>query len=95
MSTRPTMESTLTVKQAYLVMFEFLEREYKLDPSSDLGGLLGSLSLWETTSGTKEPMDGAVFPQWLECAELILNADSYQGADILLNGEPPKTKVVR
>jgi len=41
---KPSMESAVTLRQAYLVMFEFLEREgERLDRPEVLGALLGSL----------------------------------------------------
>jgi hypothetical protein len=42
----PSMESAVTLRQAYLVMFEFLEREWqRLDKPDALGALLGNLAL--------------------------------------------------
>jgi len=93
------METQVSLKQAYLIMFAFLQKEWELAGESktdQLGGILSNLSLWETESGGKEPMDGAVFPQWVECAELVLNVTpDYAGADILLDGKAPTTKVRR
>ena len=94
-----SMESTVSVKQAYLIMFEFLNKEWELSGSSktdQLGGILSNLSLWETEGGGSEPMDSAVFPQWLECASNVLKSkEGYDGADIKLDGKTPTTKVRR
>ena len=99
MESNVTMETMVSLKQAYLIMFDFLKKEWELAGESktdQLGAILGNLSLWETESGKKEPMDGAVFPQWIECAELVLNSTSdYTGADILLDGKTPTIKVRR
>lgn len=46
-------EKKLTIEQAYRAMFYFLEREYELTKSDELGGMLGSLSwqIWEGRHG--------------------------------------------
>lgn len=95
-----SLENTITVRQAYLIMFAFLEREWELlGRPVELGGLLGSLSLWETESGEKEPMDAAVFPEWVACAKMVLESEENtignSSADILIDGKPPTTKVQR
>jgi hypothetical protein len=42
-------------------------------------------------------MEGAVFPDWLRCAEQVMTAQStsegYRGANIFLDGKPPAIKV--
>lgn len=85
------METVVTLRQAYLVMFEFLEREWEcLDRPDALGALLGSLALWGEPNGRGTPMDGAVFPEWLECAHRVLRHDQFGGyanADINLSPE--------
>jgi hypothetical protein len=95
-----SMDSTVSLRQAFLVMQAYLERHWESVGRPDaIGALLGDLSLWETESGHKEPMDGAVFPDWLSCAEAVLtaeaSADGYRGADILIDGKPPTIKVRR
>lgn len=35
-------------------------------------GIPSDLSLWDTKSGSKEPMDGSAFPDWLDCAEAVM-----------------------
>ncbi|WP_155720445.1 hypothetical protein [Burkholderia anthina] len=85
------MQSTVTLRQAYLVMFEFLEREWEcLDRPDVLGALLGNLALWGEPNGQGAPMDAAVFPEWLECAYRVLRCDQlggYANADIKLSPE--------
>lgn len=82
------MESAVTLRQAYLVMFEFLELQWtRLGKPDELGGLLGSLALWDDSNGRGDPMDAAVFPEWLECAHRVLRDEQgrgYAGADIRL-----------
>lgn len=83
------MESTVTLRQAYLIMFEFLQREWlRLDKPDALGALLGNLALWDLPNGKGVPMDAAVFPDWLGCANDVLEQEcrgsGYAGADIRL-----------
>jgi hypothetical protein len=100
MTDRVSMETTLSLRQAFLVMHAYVRQHWESAGRPDaIGALLGELSLWETVSGHKEPMDGAVFPEWLSCAEAVLtaerSAEGYRGADILLDGKPPTIKVQR
>jgi hypothetical protein len=100
MTDRISMDTNLSLRQAFLIMHAYLERHWEsVGRPDDIGNLLGELSLWETESGCKEPMDGAVFPAWLSCAEAVLTdegkAEGYRGADILLDGKPPTVKVQR
>ncbi len=85
------MESVVTLRQAYLVMFEFLEREWtRLDKPDALGALLSNLALWGERNGKGGPMDAAVFPEWLECATRVLGGDQlggYANADVRLSPE--------
>jgi hypothetical protein len=80
-------------------MFAHLDKHWENVGKPDvIGALLGELSLRDTESGGKEPMDGTVFPQWLHCAADALGAetttDGYSGADILLDGKPPTIKIL-
>jgi hypothetical protein len=50
----------LSEQQAYLALFAFLESEYQLGKSAELGAILGSMSL--LTDG--EPADPAIKEQW-------------------------------
>jgi hypothetical protein len=94
------METPVSLRQAFLVMHAYLEQHWEsVGKPEALGVLLGQISLWDTESGGKEPMDGAVFPDWLRCAHLVLHAeagsDGYRSADVLLDGKPPTIKVHR
>ncbi|VVE37697.1 hypothetical protein PHO31112_03979 [Pandoraea horticolens] len=60
------METPVTLRRAYLIMFEFLEREWeRSDRPEELGSLLGSLALWSEPNGKGVPMDAAIFPEWI------------------------------
>jgi hypothetical protein len=94
------MDTSVSLKQAFLIMHAYLEQHWvSVGKSAALGVLLSQISLWDTESGGKEPMDGSVFPDWLRCANLVLSAEAtpqgYTGADILLDGKPPTIKVLR
>jgi hypothetical protein len=94
------METSVSLRQAFLVMFAYIKQHWESVGKPDaIGALLGELSLWDTVSGGKEPMDAAVFTEWLRCAQLVLAAEAtpegFQGADILLNGKLPTVKVNR
>ena len=52
--------TSLTSQQAYLAMFAFLEEEWKLTGSGEIGGLLGGMSLLSDGG----PADPAVKEQW-------------------------------
>ena len=58
----------LSEQQAYLAMFSFLEAEYRLTSSDEIGGLLGGLSLLPDGS----PADPAVKEQWREAVAAAL-----------------------
>lgn len=57
---------TLTLEQAFEAMFYFLEHEYEMTKSADIGGLLGSLS-WEVRED-RRPADPAAWQDWLDAA---------------------------
>ena len=49
-----SMESTVTLRQTYMVMFEFLRREWRRRDKPDaLGALLGNLAYGTTQMGTE------------------------------------------
>jgi hypothetical protein len=56
------MYEKISIHDAYRAMFVFLEREYELTHSDDLGGLLGSLQLLNDG----KPADPAAWMQWLD-----------------------------
>ena len=62
---------TLTEEQAYLAMFSFLEAEYLLTSSDEIGGLLGSMSLLPDGS----TVDPAVKDQWKEAVARTLRGE--------------------
>lgn len=81
-----TLESSITLRQAYLIMFDFLDQHWiETGKPDDLGSLLGEMSLSHTAQG-KLPMDAAVFPRWIDCAKRVLEqeqtAEGYTNADI-------------
>jgi hypothetical protein len=82
-----SLDSKVSLKQAYLIMFDYLEAHYERTGKPDeIGALLGQLALWDGPNG-KEPMDGAVFPDWLESAAKVLNQEAsggYKDANIRL-----------
>lgn len=89
------METPVTLRQAYLIMFDFLEREWeRLERPDDLGALLSSLALWNERNGKGVPMDAAIFPEWIECARRVLHRDrttgGYTNADIILLVRSPR-----
>ncbi|MBN8227515.1 hypothetical protein JYK02_08345 [Corallococcus macrosporus] len=55
------MEDVLTIKEAYAAMYEYLKGQYEMNPSDELGGLLGSMSLLD--DGT--PADAALWADWM------------------------------
>ena len=63
--------SKLTEQQAYLAMYSFLEAEYRLSASDDIGSLLGSMSL--LPDGL--PADPAVNKQWHEALAVALGGN--------------------
>ena len=82
-----TLESKITVKEAYLVMYEFLDRYWNDHNKPDeIGDILSNLSLWECEDGSLAPMDGAVFPEFLNCTLKVISEEKtnegYRDADI-------------
>jgi hypothetical protein len=59
------MEDMISVRQAYLAMYSFLEELYSKYEFDQLGGLLGSMSLLPDGS----PADQAVWGDWLQAVE--------------------------
>jgi hypothetical protein len=74
-------EQKLTIEQAYRAMFYFLESEYELTKSDELGGMLGSLS-WQIWVGDYGPADPGAWEQWLEAVQKALSISE--------NAAPPK-----
>ena len=68
-------EQKLTIEQAYRAMFYFLEREYELTKSDELGGMLGSLFWHVWTHGG--PADPAAWQDWLDAVQQVVSTDDY------------------
>ncbi|CAI2460115.1 hypothetical protein [Serratia liquefaciens] len=54
----------LTVEQAYKAMFYFLEHQYELTKSDEIGGLLGSMD-WTIWADSSKSADPAMWEDWL------------------------------
>lgn len=61
----------ISIKQAYAAMYRFLEIEFELTSSADIGGLLGGLSLLDDGS----PADIAAWDQWLQSVDDVLHGN--------------------
>jgi len=61
----------LTLQEAYAAMYKYLEHEYEMTGSDEIGGMLGSMSLLEDGS-TADP---AVWSDWMQAVEKILSGD--------------------
>ena len=76
---------TLTVRQAYLAMFEFLRRHYERGPTDEIGGLLGSLSLLQDGQAA----DAAMLSDFEGAVATVIAAeakqDGYREADLNLD----------
>ncbi len=57
----------LTKKEAFLAMYSFLEHEYEMTKSDDIGGLLGSMSLLQD-GGTADP---AAMQDWEDAIKKV------------------------
>ena len=82
------MDSKMTLREAYLTMFDYLDKYWgETGKPEEIGVLLGELSLWDTSEG-KQPMDNSVFPKWVGCAKSVLEqeqtSEGYRRADIKL-----------
>ena len=84
-------EEQISLKQAYLIMFHFLETNWQGCWETELGSILGELALWSTHDDQKAPMDAAVLPIFIEAAKKVIDDEStdrgYRNADIKLNRE--------
>ena len=58
----------LSSQQAYMAMFNFLEKYYELTHSDDIGALLGGMQILEDGS----PMDQALVRDWDEAVKLSI-----------------------
>ena len=84
----PELENKISLAEAYLIMFEFLETNWNGCWETELGSVMGELSLWQNPEGQKLPMDAAVLPTFLQAAKKVLATQdpikNYSGADIAL-----------
>ena len=64
-------DDKITVLAAYTAMFKFLDREYELTKSDDIGALLGGMSLLENGSTA----DAGAWEDWLEAVGQALGND--------------------
>lgn len=74
-------EQVISVKQAYLAMYEYLLQLYNRNGSDDLGGLLGGMSLLPDGS-TADP---AAWGDWMQCVRKAREGE----VDALLKLERP------
>lgn len=82
----PQMGHQVSLRTAYLIMFEFLECYWERGgkTSDEIGGLLGNLSLL----ADRESADPAMISDWLDAATTVIQAEKtpegYRGADLEL-----------
>ena len=55
----------LNLQEAYVAMYKFLENEYEMTGSDEIGGMLGGMSLLED-GGTADP---AAWSDWIQAVE--------------------------
>ena len=63
--------SKISIKLAYIAMYKFLEQEYELTESDDIGGLLVGMSLLED-GVTADP---AAWAYWIHALERVISGD--------------------
>lgn len=71
-------EDKLNIRDAYMAMYKFLENEYELTGSDDIGGLLGGMSLL----GDGKTADPSAWENWLNSISKVRQGDSYIGLDL-------------
>jgi hypothetical protein len=72
---------TLTIRQAFDAMVHFLERQYALDKSDEIGTLLSSLSLQIWADDTTA--DPAAWDDWMESVQKVLMPDTPENRRLL------------
>jgi len=65
------MENKLSNKEAFEAMFFYLNNLYERTNSDDLGGFLGDMLLMEDG----EPVDSAVWSDWMAAVKEVRNKD--------------------
>ncbi len=64
-------KTKLTLQEAYAAMYKFLEHEYEMTGSDEIGGMLSSMSFLDD-GGTADP---AVWSDWIQAAEKVISGD--------------------
>ena len=86
-------EQNIKLRDAYLVMFEFLSRNWEGCWSTELGSVMGELGLLTKEEGSKWSADAAVLPTFLEAYRSVVAAQAseqgYIGADLEPRPEDP------
>lgn len=65
------MIDKITVEVAYAAMYKFLENEYEMTKSDDIGGLLGGMSLLRNG----KTADPAIWGEWLNAVKKALDEE--------------------
>ena len=71
------LDRRVTVRQAYLGMFEYLRRYYERGKSDEIGSMLGELSLLQD-EGSADP---AAMADFRSSIEAVIRAESEGGYD--------------
>jgi len=69
------LEESLTVRQAYLAMFEYLRQYYERGQSDEIGAMLGALSLL-SDGGSVDP---ATLDDFLHSVDVVLQEEGKGG----------------
>ena len=64
----------ITIKQAYLAMYYFLDALYERTNSDDLGGFLGGFRLLRDGM----PADSAAWEDWLQVVTKVLSGENIK-----------------
>ncbi|ERN42637.1 hypothetical protein KR51_00006670 [Rubidibacter lacunae KORDI 51-2] len=86
-------EQQIVLRDAYLIMFEFLSRHWDGCWEIELGAVMGELSLLTNEQGARCPLDAVVLQDFLKACDAVCQAQlgphGYSGADFVLE---PKEK---
>lgn len=78
------LDQSITIRQAYLCMFEHLRRHHQRSGGDEFGAILGDLSLLPD-GGSADP---AAMEDFLDAVDAVLSAEragGYDGADLKLS----------
>ena len=82
------MDANVSLREAYLIMYQFLNSNWENCWETPLGAIMSELSLWEVEGGAKAPMDAAVLPTFVASAKLVTSEErdgrGYQTANVQL-----------